>query len=230
VKKKPPKNLRIFLHKAYLNLLKNSFEFIKIYYVKDRDIHPKRDPSIYASLVDECSLTEMRNKNNFLHKLFLKLQQNEFYQDYFVSRELLQLLFLPCFSYMEYYILLQHHISENGSILQNDLKDYFNFIDKDFKIYLKCLSKTYDLKKFNNLDYLSYNMRLVNGQIRDYTKNRSTKATYKEIQGFKHQSLGIQLMLLKKISKAETKKEIKKWCYELTSFVSRPDELYCGYV
>ena len=135
--KKKQKNLLEFfelpyINKTYLNLLKITFKFIKIYYVKNRDIHPKRNPEIYGSLVRECSLTELKKKNNFLQKLFLKLQQSEFYEDYFVSRELLQLLFLPCFSKREYYILLQHHILENGAVLQIDLQDYFNYVDKEF--------------------------------------------------------------------------------------------------
>lgn len=130
--KKSTRILRTSLHKTYLNLLEITFKFIKIYYVKNRDIHPKRNPETYDSLVRECSLTELKKKNNFLQKLFLKLQQSEFYEDYFVSRELLQLLFLPCFSKREYYILLQHHILENGAVLQIDLQDYFNYVDKEF--------------------------------------------------------------------------------------------------
>jgi hypothetical protein len=231
--KKKVKSLRVLrtcLHKAYLQLLESTFKFIKTYYIKDRDINPKRDPEIYGSLVSECSLTELKKKNNFLQKLFLKLQQNEFYEDYFVSRELLQLLFLPCFSKMEYYILLQHHILEDGAILQIHLQDYFRHVDKELKNYLACIAKTYKLSNFLNTKYLNYNMRLINTKTRDYMKKRPIKAKYQEIQGLKHQCLAIQMMLLKEIGQAETKKNIKKLCYDLTSFVCRPDELFCGYV
>ena len=221
--------LRTLLHKAYLDLLENSFDFIKIYYIKDRSIHPKRDPKIYGSLVYECSLTEMKKTPNFLQKLFLKLQQNEFYEDYLVSRELLKLLFLPCLDRTRYYILLQNHILENGAVLQTDLKNYFNHVNEKLEGYFRCLKKTYNLKNFCNLNHLDYNMRLTNRKTKDFTKNRSIKAKYQEIQALKHQSLGIQLLLVKKISNAKTKKEIQKWCHKLTSFVCKPDELFCGY-
>jgi hypothetical protein len=233
MKKRKTKSLRVLrtsLHKAYLQLLEKTFKFIKIYYIKNRDINPKRDPEIYGSLVCECSLTELKKKNNFLQKLFLKLQQNEFYEDYLVSRELLQLLFLPCFSKMEYYILLQHHILEDGAILQIHLQDYFNYIDKELQHYLAYIAKIYKLSNLLNTKHLNYNMRLTNIRTRDFIKKRPIKAKYQEIQGLKHQCLAIQMMLLKEIGKAETKKSIKKLCYDLTSFVCRPDELFCGYV
>jgi len=222
--------LRTSLHKTYLKLLEKTFKFIKIYYIKNRDINPKRDPEIYGSLVYECSLTDLRKKNNFLKKLFLKLQQNEFYEDYIVSRELIQLLFLPCFNKMEYYILLQHHILENGAVLQIDLQDYFNYVKTELNKYLKNISKTYNLPYLLKTKYLDYNVRFINQQTRDFTKKRIIKTSYQEIQGIKHQSLAIQMLLLKEISKAETKKDIKKLCSKLTSFISRPDELFCGYV
>jgi len=232
--KKKTKSMRVLrtsLHKAYLQLLERTFKFIKVYYIKDeRKIHPKRDPTIYASLVCECSLTELKKKKNFLQKLFKKLQQNEFYEDYIFSRELLQLLFMPSFKQMEYYILLQHHVLENGAILQNDIRDYFKFVRKEFKSYLIQIQKVYNLSNLLNANYLNYNMRLVNTKTKDYTKKRQIKAKYQEIQGLKHQSLTIQMLLLQEIGKAETKKKIKKLCYNLTSFVCRPDELFCGYV
>jgi hypothetical protein len=233
MRKKNLKSLRVlrtFLHKSYLQLLESTFKFIKAYYIKNRDIHPKRNPEIYGSLVYECSLTELKKKNNFLRKLFLKLQQNEFYEDYFVSRELLQLLFLPCFNKMEYYILLQHHILEDGAILQIHLQDYFNFVAKELQNYLTWIAKTYNLPYLLDTKYLNYHMRLINVRTKDFIKKRPIKAKYQEIQGLKHQSLAIQMMLLREIGKAETKKKIKKLCYDLTSFVCRPDELFCGYV
>jgi hypothetical protein len=131
---------------------------------------------------------------------------------------------------MEYYILLQHHILENGAILQIHLQDYFNYVDKELQNYLKCVAKTYNLLNFLNTEYLNYNIRLINSKTKDFIKKRTIKAKYQEIQGLKHQSLAIQILLLKEIGKAETKKEIKKLCYSLTSFVCRPDELFCGYV
>lgn len=221
--------LRAFLHKAYLQLLESTFKFIKIYYIKSREIHPKRDPEIYASLVYECSLTELRKKN-FLQKIFLKLQQNEFYEDYFVSRELLQLLFLPCFNQMEYYILLQHHILEDGAILQIHLQNYFSSVEEELQNYLSYVAKTYNLPYLLNIKYLNYNMRFINLKTKDFMKKRPIKAKYQEIQGIKHQSLALQIILLREISKAETKNKIKKLSYDLTSFVCRPDELFCGYV
>jgi len=48
-------------------------------------------------------------------------------------------------------------------------------------------------------------MRFVNFKTRNFTKKRPIKAKYQTIQGLKHQSLAIQMMLLKEISKAETK-------------------------
>ena len=222
--------LRAFLHKMYLQLLESTFKFIKTYYIKNREIHPKRDPEIYGSLVHECSLTELRKKKNFLQKLFLKLQQNEFYEDYFVSREILQLLFLPCFSKMEYYILLQHHILENGAILQVDLQDYFSYIEKELQNYLVCVAETYDLPYLLNIKYLNYNIRVINFKTKDFVKKRQIKAKYQEIQGLKHQLLAIQMILIREIGKAETKKKIKRLSYNLTSLICRPDELFCGYV
>lgn len=161
-----------------------------------------------------------------MRKLFLKLQQNEFYEDYFVSRELLQLLFLPCFSKMEYYLLLQHHILEDGAILQVHLQDYFNHVEKELLNYLSCVAETYNLSDLLNIKYLNYNMRLINSKTKDFIKKRPIKAKYQEIQGLKHQSLAIQIILLREIGKAETKKKINKLCYDLTSFVCRPDELF----
>nr|YP_009495438.1 hypothetical protein [Eunotia naegelii]AWQ64085.1 hypothetical protein [Eunotia naegelii] len=221
---------RAFLHKTYLQLLESTFKFIKKYYIKDREIPAKRDPEIYGSLVYECSLSELRKKKNLLQKLFLKLQQNEFYEDYFFSREILQLLFLPCFSKMEYYILLQHHILENGAVLQIDLQNYFNYVEKEFQNYLLCVSEIYNLPYLLDKRYLNYNMRFVNCKTRNFTKKRPIKAKYQIIQGLKHQSLAIQMMLLREISKAETKNKIKKLSYDLTSFICRPDELFCSYV
>jgi hypothetical protein len=229
-KAKSQRVLRTLLHQTYLQLLENTFKFIKAYYIKNRDIHPKRNPEIYGSLVHECSLTELKKKKNFLQKIFLKLQQNEFYEDYLVSRELLQLLFLPCFNKMEYYILLQHHILENGAILQIHLQDYFSYVDKELQNYLACVAETYNLPHLLSIQYLDYNMRFINIKTKDFIKKRPIKAKYQEIQGLKHQALAIQMILLKEISKAETKKEISKLCYNLTSFVCRPDELFCGYV
>jgi hypothetical protein len=222
--------LRTFLHKAYLKLLESTFKFIKVYYIKDREINPKRDPEIYGSLVWECSLTELRKKKNVLRKFFLKLQQNEFYEDYLVSRELLQLLFLPCFNQMEYYILLQHHILEDGAILQIDLQDYFNYVEKELNNYLSYVKKTYKLGYLLNTKYLNYNIRLINIKTKDFMLKRPIKAKYQELQAIKHQSLAIQIILLREIGKAETKKQIKKLCYDLTCFVCKPDELFCGYV
>lgn len=231
IQKKSDRVLRTFLHKAYLNLLQISFNFIKIYYIKDQTINSKRDPLIYGSLVQECSLTELQKKNNFLQKLFLKLKQNEFYENYFFSQELLKLLFLPSFNHIEHYILIQHHILENGAVLLIDLKNYFDYVKKELTVFLKCIAETYNLKNFNNSKYLNYNMRLLNQQTKDFIKKKlPLKKNYQKIQGLKHQFLGIQLLLLKEISKSENKKDIKHWCYNLTIFTCNPDKFFCGYV
>jgi hypothetical protein len=158
------------------------------------------------------------------------LQQSEFYEDYLVPREIVQLLFMPCFRKVEYYLLLQHHALENGAALQIDLQNYFHCVEKELNTYLLCIIKTYQLPKLLKPSYLDFNMRLVNTKTKDFMKKRPIKAKYQEIEGLKHQSLTIQLLLLKEISNAETKKKIKKLCYNLTSFLFRSDELFCGYV
>ncbi len=119
---------------------------------------------------------------------------------------------------------------DNSSILQLDLQEYFNYIIHEFNLYLSCVAKTYKLTNFVKAKHLSYNMRVVNQKVKNFTKNIKIKTTYQKIQGFKHQSLAIQMMLLREISRADTKNKIKKLCYNLTLFVCKPSELFCGYV
>jgi hypothetical protein len=71
--KKSARVLRTQLHKAYLTLLESTFKFIKLYYIKDRDINPKRDPELYGSLVCECSLSELKKKKQLFTKTVFKI-------------------------------------------------------------------------------------------------------------------------------------------------------------
>jgi hypothetical protein len=229
VRKKSDRVLRSSLHKAYIKLLEKTFSFLKVYYIKDRDINPKRDPEIFGSLVRECSLTELKKKSNFLKKLFLKLQQCEFYEDYILASELIQVLFLPSFHKMEYYILLQHHMLENGAVLQIELKDYFNYVHNEFYEYIKNVGETYKLVKLNNFKFLNNNIKLTNPRVKDFLKKRRLKMTYQEIQGIKHQCVAIQMKLLEAISLVETKKHIRYFCKKLDTFICWPDELFCNY-
>lgn len=233
VNKKNLRQNRVNLHKVYLNLISKTFDFVDDFFCKRKEIFlsPKQDLKIYGSLVFECTLTDLKKKNNFLNLLFVnKLRQHPIYENIFLAQELFQLLFLPCFYRMTYYLSLQHHILENGAILQIDLKKFFFFIRKEFKDYIKNVEKTYKLKYLLNIQYLKFNLRTINKDTREYIRNRKINyKSYQEIQEIKHKALAIQLLVLKALSQAKTIKEIKKYIYYLNIFLFNSDELFCGY-
>jgi hypothetical protein len=233
--KKNMRQKRCNLHKSYLNLISKTFSFIDKQYCENGKIYltPKQDLKIYGSLVFECSLTDLKKKNNFLNKLFfVKVRQHPIYENKFIVQELLKLLFLPCFDRMTYYLSLQHYVLENGAVLQIDLKKFFFFIREEFKAYLKNIKKAYKLKNLLNIKYLNYNMRLINRDTREFVRNRIVLKdySYQKLQEIRHKVLTILLLLLQAISKAKTIKEIRNLCNDITSFLFKSDELYCGYI
>lgn len=233
--KKSLRQQRVKLHKVYLNLVSKTFDFIDKEYCgikKNCFLTPKQNLKLYGSLVFECTLTDLKKKDNFLYKFFFnKIRQHPIYEKVFIAQELLQLVFLPCFFKMTYYTSLQHHILENGALLQIDLKKFFFFIRKELKEYIKNIEKIYKLKNLLNIQYLINNLVIINKETKEYVRNRKicTKS-YQEIQAIKHKTLTILLLLLKALSKAKTKKEIKIFINNINIFLFKSDELFCGCV
>lgn len=233
-KKKSLRVKRSELHKVYLLLISKTFRFLHVEYClkKENFLSYKQNFELYGSLVFECSLTNLKKKDNFLFKLFFsKICNHPVYEKNFIVRELLKLLFLPCFNSMTFYLSLQHHILDNGAIMQNDLRKFFFFVREEFKSYIKKIEQAFGLKNLLNIKDLQHNLKIINQTTREYVRNRKlNNNTYQEIQEIKHKTLVIQLLLLRAMSKAKTKSEIKKYSYCITVFLFKSDELYCGYV
>lgn len=196
------------LEKSHFNLIKKTLIFIKINARKP--IPPKEDPVLYLDLI-ESHYTEKKLVNT-LRKIIQKLKTKTYIENSTLNSNLLNLLTLPWVN-QSYFTNL--HLETLEPSVQNNLLDYFKFVEQDFVNYTLVSAEILNLTPLfsedrtvlaNKIQSLKYT---TNYNLRYLRKNLGSTLDDNLVDfKAKHLFLTVQLILIQRTLKAETYSDI----------------------